>query len=92
MNEYERLRKREDMNKYKEDLDKYRSDKESLSRRHPTENIYQPVLKHNPVSNPLPYNLQNPYILKQLEKNNPGVLKNSYLANIGISNFYELNK
>jgi hypothetical protein len=81
------------MNKYKEDLDKYRADKEVMSRRRASEGSFQPAIKHNPVSNPVPYNLQNPYILKQLEKNNSGMLKNaSYLANIGNSNLYEPNK
>jgi hypothetical protein len=81
------------MSKYKEDLDKYRAEKETLSSRRPSQSSSQPNIKHNPLSNPLPYNVQNPYILKQLEKNNSGMLKNaSYLANIGNSNLYEPNK
>jgi hypothetical protein len=87
------VRKREEMSKYKEDLDKYRAEKETLSSRRPSQSSSQPNIKHNPLSNPLPYNVQNPYILKQLEKNNTGMLKNaSYLANIGNSNLYEPNK
>lgn len=36
---------------------------------------------HNPLINPMPYNIQNPYILKQMTKQ-------SYLASRGSQNFY----
>lgn len=36
---------------------------------------------HNPLINPMPYNIQNPYILKEMNKQ-------SYLASRGSHNFY----
>lgn len=75
------------MTKYKSDLDKNVVDKGmTLTRRRSSESASILPSKHNPLYNPLPYNVQNPYILKQMERNSSGLIKNSYLANIGNSN------
>lgn len=66
------------MNKYREDLDRNRTEKE-MQRRRPSESTPHLNNKHNPLVNPLPFNVQNPYILKQLERNRNG----SYLASLG---------
>jgi len=58
------------MDLYRSDLDRLVQDKLSQSRRQ--NSAYQqsdPKMKvsddyHNPLVNPLPYNIQNPYILK----------------------------
>lgn len=87
IDEFERVRRREEMNKYKEDLDKNMVEKNEINKRRNSESTALLTNKHNPIFNPLPYNVQNPYILKQMEKSSSGVLKNSsYLANIGSSN------
>lgn len=76
------------MAKYKEDLDRHVQEKETMNKRRNSESFSTLApQKHNPLSNPLPYNVQNPYILKQLERNTSGQLRNaSYLANIGNNN------
>jgi len=86
------MRRREQMNKYREDLDRNRADKE-IQRRRPSESTPQLNGKHNPLVNPIPFNLQNPYILKQMERNSSGLVRNgSYLAGIGSSGLQEPNK
>jgi len=41
-----------------------------------------PKANHNPVTNPMPYNIQNPYILKEITRFNN---KRTGLANVGTS-------
>ena len=80
------------MYKYKEDLDRNRADKE-MQRRRPSDSTPHINNKHNPLVNPLPFNVQNPYILKQMERNNTALTRNgSYLAGIGSSGLHEPNK
>jgi hypothetical protein len=54
------------MVKYKEDLDRGRSEREYLKYRSVTdqENLKLATEQHNTLINPLPYNIQNPYILR----------------------------
>lgn len=53
---------------YRNDLDKFMQDKLTRSRAKNESNIELkskiPENYHNPLINPLPYNIQNPYILK----------------------------
>lgn len=52
---------------YRHDLDKIMQDKLSQSRKNYEERESKPSLSehyHNPLINPLPYNIQNPYLLK----------------------------
>ena len=76
------------MSKYKDDLDRNIHDKDQINKRKGSESSVNLSNKHNPLCNPMPYNVQNPYILKQMERNNSGLLRNngSYLANIGSNN------
>ena len=78
---YERDRKIMEMTKYKEDLDKtspktkdkfrQMTGEKIVSSHHPVTvdkndfNTYHQT-RHNPMTNPLPYNVQNPYILKEM--------------------------
>ncbi len=55
-------------------------DKLSLSRKN-NQNTYEPKNnvpqnQHNPLINPIPYNLQNPYILKEMQKLSSSSIKN----------------
>ncbi len=57
---------------YRNDLDRIVQDKLVISRKHQPQ-LSDPKLKvssdfHNPLVNPLPYNIQNPYILKEMQK------------------------
>ena len=56
------------MDKYREDLDRFRVNKEEIrSSRIKSEHNNLTVLPdnhHNAIVNPLPYNIQNPYILR----------------------------
>lgn len=70
------------MNKYKHDLDKLRSDKNIMSQsqlNHPNpENSPYSIYfynsdtikaeRHNLLLNPVPYNIQNPYILRDMQR------------------------
>ena len=77
------------MNRYKEDLDKGRMDKEVSRSRITTEYQYNNPPTHNSASNlnnqhnalinPVPYNIQNPYILREMNRQ-------SYLASLGNQN------
>jgi hypothetical protein len=70
------------MNKYKEDLDKLKTDKYNLSQSqlHNPEspskctnflNLANSKLdRHNALLNPVPFNIQNPYILKEMQRKN----------------------
>lgn len=70
------------MSKYKEDLDKVKNDKEYFRTRTMSEQqtMKLPNDQHNTLINPLPYNIQNPYILKEMNRQ-------SYLASRGNQNF-----
>jgi hypothetical protein len=57
---------------YRNDLDRNVQDKLAMSRKNYPQSS-DPMLKvstdyHNPLVNPLPYNIQNPYILKEMQK------------------------
>lgn len=70
------------MAKYREDLDKVKNDKEYFRTRTMSEqqSMKLPSDQHNTLINPLPYNIQNPYIIKEMNRQ-------SYLANRGNQNF-----
>lgn len=64
---YQRERKLEEMAKYRHDLDKVVQQKETLKRsRTEAHTIHYPESQHNAIINPLPYNIQNPYILREM--------------------------
>lgn len=68
------------MSKYKQDLDKVKTDRQLFKSRTISEQQARlPNDQHNAIINPLPYNIQNPYILRQMNKQ-------SYLATIGNQN------
>lgn len=69
------------MTKYKQDLDKVKNDKDYFRTRTMSEqqSMRLPNDQHNALINPLPYNIQNPYILREMNRQ-------SYLANIGNQN------
>lgn len=71
----ERDRKLMEMSKYKEDLEKTSPTKGEKTRIMTGSNIIGSTSNdfntsnysfHNPMTNPLPYNIQNPYILKEM--------------------------
>ena len=83
---YERDRKIMEMTKYKEDLDRTSPTTTDKFRRMAGEKIVNnssPVTvdkndfntshhtRHNPMTNPMPYNVQNPYILKEMMRSQP---------------------
>lgn len=41
---------------------------------------------HNPITNPMPYNIQNPYILREMVGVRPRNERSNYLANVASSN------
>ena len=69
------------MSKYKQDLDKVKTDKDLFKSRTVSEQQVNrlPNEQHNAIINPLPYNIQNPYILREMNRQ-------SYLASIGNQN------
>ena len=63
----------------RKDLDKIKVDKDNLSRSRTLseqQNIKLPQDQHHALINPLPYNIQNPYILREMNRQN-------YLASRG---------
>lgn len=54
------------MSKYKQDLDKVKTDKDLYKSRTVSEQQANrlPSEQHNAIINPLPYNIQNPYIIR----------------------------
>lgn len=70
------------MNKYKQDLDISSPNLAASRERSKTRpviknefNVHQVEDRHNPLVNPVPFNIQNPYILKQMQRkqmNNDG--------------------
>lgn len=57
------------MIKYKEDLDKIRNQNAEISRSRSEKHAYNVADgQHHLFLNPLPYNIQNPYILKQMRR------------------------
>lgn len=70
------------MNKYKEDLDKVREEKNFYRSRirSEEESAKLPLEQHNTLINPVPYNIQNPYILREMNR------QTSYFANIANQN------
>jgi len=54
------------MIKYKEDLDRYKNEKETINNSRSEATNLGRVESHNPLINPLPYNIQNPYLLKEM--------------------------
>lgn len=78
------------MEKYREDLDKVR-EHQNIGKN--STNLSESSLRqnseyHNILTNPLPFNIQNPYILKEMtiSKN-----QSSYLAQKGIQNLQSWN-
>lgn len=59
----EREKKRKDIEKYREDLDTMARGRSSSQTRDTYPELARPQY-HNILTNPLPYNIQNPYILK----------------------------
>lgn len=57
------------MKKYKEDLDQLKVSNEEYSRSRSEKHIFNvPDGQHHLLINPLPYNIQNPYILKEMHR------------------------
>lgn len=63
------------MQKYKDDLDKTSVSVGSRNRSMTTSpiikndfNVLRIEDRHNPMVNPMPYNIQNPYILKEMKR------------------------
>lgn len=71
---YERQRHMEEMGKYKEDLDKFKLSKDEMTRsrvKSEQNNLKMvPDSHHNAIINPMPYNIQNPYILREMGRQN----------------------
>lgn len=77
LEELEALKRRETEQKYKEDLDKLRNEKEQYhlqTIREDNKAFYpQPgQSSHNPLYNPVPFNIQNPYILRDMRRSLSG--------------------
>jgi DNA polymerase sigma len=67
------------MHIYKHDLDKFMQNKLDQSRKLNTKteaNIKYSENYHNPLINPLPFNIQNPYLIKEIQKNNSQMMRN----------------
>ena len=75
----ERERKLHEMQKYKEDLDYTRGQPITASRQRSITNPSLPMRnndfnvggvgdRHNPMVNPMPFNIQNPYILREMKR------------------------
>jgi hypothetical protein len=64
----ERERKRQEIEKYREDLEIMARGRSSSDRRGSSEVVLRPEY-HNILTNPMPYNIQNPYLLKEMGKN-----------------------
>lgn len=75
-----RLLQLSEMTRYREDLDKLKNERYSMKHL-PTPEKESKVAKdqHHALINPIPFNIQNPYILKDLKEQ-------SYLANLGNQN------
>lgn len=82
INKFERQRHVEEMHKYKEDLDKVKQEKDFFKTRSMSDHQHVRLAsdQHHALINPLPYNIQNPYILRQMNEQ-------SYLANRASHNF-----
>jgi len=72
---FDRERKLIEMSKYKQDLDTSSPNlatSRERSRTGPTIknefNLHQVEDRHNPLVNPVPFNIQNPYVLKQMRR------------------------
>lgn len=46
------------------------------------------VSSHNPITNPMPFNNQNPYIMRELSGLRPRNEKSNYLANVASANIF----
>jgi hypothetical protein len=69
----ENVKRKETEMKYKEDLDKLITEKEIThlrTIRQDSKAFYPSVLdaNHNPLYNPVPYTIQNPYILREMRR------------------------
>lgn len=76
------------MNKYRQDLDKVKQEKEIMRSRVNSQSSYgSPVSQHNALLNPMPYNIQNPYILKEIGRQQSGsqygAPNRSFVNNLG---------
>ena len=52
------------MQKYKQDLDEYSGPRSYVQKIHTEEQDTSYLKHHDPLLNPLPFHIQNPYILK----------------------------
>lgn len=75
---YEKERRKDEAEKYREDLDRMREGQGREGRSQSEAGLMRGGDIHNILTNPLPFNIQNPYILKEM-----GV---SYLAMKGSQN------
>lgn len=71
---FERERRVAEMQRYREDLDK--TSNSSAPRQRSSTNYQNDFNvrvedRHNPMVNPLPYNIQNPYILREMQRRPP---------------------
>ena len=75
------MKQMKEMEKYKNDLDQISIESKMMRSRSSVESYptSQP-LSHNTIINPMSYNIQNPYILKEMKDQ-------SHLANLGNKNF-----
>ena len=68
------------MSRYREDLDKVKQHQHDIRNKSVSElELKYPFEQHHPLINPIPYNLQNPYIKRDLEQQ-------SYFARVGNQN------
>lgn len=84
-----KLRYKDELDRLKEDgkaFEGYRKEHEKLREktREKTEETMAESEVHNVISNPLPYRIQNPYILKELRRNNGN---KGYFAGIAAMGF-----
>lgn len=90
--QWEREKRRENIIKYRDELDKGVNEKNLTKLRTIRDNsgaFYPktPDNHHNPLYNPLPYNIQNPYIMRELRRN--GLTQQTpagYFAGVAASN------
>ena len=65
---WDREKRLGDMERYRADLDEIRREKDVLrNSRTEAQSIKYPDSHHNILVNPLPYNIQNPYLLRQMQ-------------------------
>lgn len=68
MNYQEQQEKIKNKNEYRLDLQKLMEEKREKEMRKPEPSV--DYRRHNPITNPIEYHIENPYILKRLERYN----------------------